>query len=139
MGWGSNSKNGRKPTHARGTVVWTDNTGVKPAPFAQNIPRYKESKIPDEYIPYLYPGSLWKVKVPLSPDTKIVGMSVLKPFYYPADMALVKVNSLVIYAGEVRSEERQSNGRIVSVPKHTFVASGGRHIITDFFYVVPVT
>lgn len=142
MGWGNSaSKWGRKPTRERGTVVWTDNSGAKPAPFAQAMPRYADTKeIPAEYEEHLYVGALWTATVPLNPDTRGGGQfPPVLPFYFPADQAVIKAKSLLIYAGVVRIEERLANDRIVSVPRHTFIAGDGRYIITDFSQVSPVT
>ena len=142
MGWGSSAnKWGRKPTRERGSVVWSDNSGAKPAPFAQAVPRFVETReIPKEYEEYLSVGALWQATVPMNPDTRGGGkFPPLLPYYYPADQAVVKIKSLMIYAGITRIDERESNGRIVSVPRHTFVAGDGRYIITDFSYVKPVT
>lgn len=142
MGWGNSaSKWGRKPTRDRGSVVWTDNSGAKPAPFAQAMPRYEDTKdIPAEYEEHLYVGALWTANVPLNPDTRGAGQfPPVMPFYFPADQAVIKLKSLLIYSGVVRIEERQANGRIVSVPRHTFIAGDGRYIITDFSQIKPVT
>jgi hypothetical protein len=143
MSWSNSANNkwGRRSTRDRGKVVWIDNSGAKPAPFAQAMPRYGETKpIPDEFEPHLYVGALWMASVPMNPDTRGAGQfPPLVPYYWPADQAIVKVKSLMIYAGIVRIEERESNGRIVSVPRHTFIAAAGRYIVTDFSTVSPVT
>ncbi len=137
----SANKWGRKPTRERGQVVWTDNSGAKPAPFAQAMPRYNDTRdIPVDYEPHLAVGALWTAAVPMNPDTRGGGkFPPLLPFYFPADQVVVKIRSLMIYAGIVRIEERESNGRIVSVPRHTFIAGDGCYIITDFSYIKPVT
>lgn len=143
MGWGNSaSKWGRKPTRDRGTVVWTDNSGAKPAPFAQNIPRYNETgPIPDEYQEHLYVGALWSANTALAPDPRMAGTKCppLQPVYWQAELAPIKNKSLMIYAGIIRIEERETNGRIVSVPRHTFIAGDGRYVVTDFTQVRPVT
>lgn len=144
MGWGGNSasKWGRLKTRDRGSVVWTDNSGAKPAPFAQSVPRYEETReIPEEYQEHLYPGALWSAVNALAPDPRSAGSKtpVLQPQWWQPETAPVKAKSLMIYAGIVRLEERESNGRIVSVPRHTFIAGDGRYIIVDFTHVKPVT
>lgn len=139
MAWGKAKQWGRRPTHERGPVVWSDKTGMKPAPFAQQLPRYGETKsIPDEYVALLEgPGSLWTTLVPLRPDARGGTYPPLVYHCYP-DVAPVKVRSLLIYAGIERVEERERNGRIVSVPRYTFIAGEGRYIINDFSYIAPV-
>ena len=142
MGWGNSAnKWGRKPTRDRGTVVWTDNSGAKPAPFAQAVPRYADTKeIPAEYAEHLYVGALWTATTAMNPDTRGGGkFPPLAPLYWQPEQAVIKIKSLLIYAGIVRTEERESNGRIVSVPRHTFIAGEGRFIINDFSFVAPVT
>lgn len=143
MSWGNSaSKWGRKRTSDRGEVVWSDKSGGKPAPFAQTIPRYAETgEIPTEYQEYLYVGALWSATVDLAPDPRIAGAKcpVLQPVYWQPELAPIKHKSFMIYAGIVRLEERQANGRIVSVPRHTFIAAGGRYTVIDFNHVKPVT
>lgn len=143
MGWGTNSasKWGRKSMRDRGRVAWTDNSGAKPAPFAQARPRYVATKeIPAEYEEHLYVGALWSANVALNPDTSGGGeFPSVMLCYHQADQAIIKLKSLLIYSGIVRGEEREKNGRIVTVLRHTFIAGGGRYIITDFSQVSPVT
>lgn len=143
MSWGNSAnKWGRKPTRDRGAIEWKDNSGAKPAPFAQNLPRYAEtSEIPENYEPYLVVGALWSALVALAPDPRSQGSKcpVLQAQYWQPESAPVKAKSLMIYAGVFRLEERESNGRIVSVPRHTFIAGDGRYIVLDFSQVRPVT
>lgn len=142
MSWGNSaSKWGRKRTSERGEVVWTDKSGGKPAPFAQQMPRYEEtSEIPVEYQEHLYVGALWSAQGAMLPDERSVGTKcpVLKQCWWQPENAPVKAKSLMIYAGIIRLEERESNGRIVSVPRHTFIAGDGRYVILDFNLVKPV-
>lgn len=142
MGWGSSNKWGRKPTHKRGPVVWSDNSGAKPAPFMQVMPKYEETRaIAPEHQDHLYVGAMWTAKIAMNTGAQVVGCKYppLVPTYWEQDKALVKLNSIMIYAGIVRIDEREANGRIVSVPRHSFVAGEGRYIITDFSHVTPVT
>lgn len=144
MAWGGNSANkwGRKPTHERGSVVWKDNSGAKPAPFAQDIPRFAETtNLADELQEHLYVGALWTAVQAMSADERSKGgkFPVLQPQWWQPETAPIKAKSLMIYSGIVRVDQRESNGRIVSVPRHTFIAGDGRYIVTDFSHVRPVT
>ncbi len=145
MSWGSGKKNkwGLKPTRERGQVVWTDNSGAKPAPFAQAFPKYDETRpIPPAYEEFLVIGSMWINKVPLNPDLRELGKCPfpgLVPMFWAPEQAVIKLKSLLIYSGIVRVDERERNGRIVSVPRHTFVCGDGRYIVTDFSHITPVT
>jgi hypothetical protein len=138
MGRFGNAK--KKSGNPRGKIVWVDNTGVKPAPFAQNIPRYTDNtEIPQAFEPYMYEGALWFSKTPMQPDPNASGMPHLNPMWWAAETAPVKVGSFLIYSGLIRVDERVSKDRIVSVPRHTFIAGGGRYIVTQFSYIAPVT
>lgn len=141
MGWGNNSNNGRKPTRKRGPVTWSDRSGGKPAPFAQVIPPYEKHPGPPlETIDHLVIGAMFSANLPLNPDPKSPGQFPhLVPHFWPAADALVTQKSLLIYTGVERVEERERNGRIVSVPRHTFFAGDGRYIVLDFTYITPVT
>jgi hypothetical protein len=142
MGWGNSaSKWGRKPTRDRGPIEWKDNSGAKPAPFVQVMPRYAETReIPAEFQEYLYIGALWTANQALAPDPKFQGTKcpVLQGQYWQPESALIKAKSFMIYAGIIRLEERESNGRIVNVLRHTFVAGDGRYVVSDFSLVRPV-
>ena len=143
MSWGNSaSKWGRKPTRDRGTVVWSDKSGGKPAPFAQAIPHFHEtSPIPPEFEPYLFNGALWSALQAMNPQDDDAGKypAVHPVWHDPGNNAVIKHRSVLMYAGLIRIDEREANGRIVSVPRHTFIAGGGRFIITDFSLVAPVT
>ena len=141
MSWGGTSakKWGRKPTRERGSVVWTDNSGAKPAPFMQVLPRYEETiGLLSEWEPLMYAGSMWTARIQMGPDAKTGAFPILVPTWGPPEQAIIKVNSLLIYTGTVRIDERESNGRIVSVPRHTFIAGNGRYIVTNFSFVCPI-
>lgn len=137
---GSASKWGRKPTRDRGEVVWKDNSGAKPAPFVQCVPRYEETKqIPGDYEPFFVVGAMWYTTVPLNPNIRNGGeFPHVVPVWRGGKSAVIKAKSFMIYAGIARIEEREKNGRIVSVPRHTFIAGDGRYIVTDFTYIKPV-
>lgn len=143
MSYGNSaSKWGRKRTSDRGEVVWTDKSGGKPAPFARAIPRYaKAREVPVKYQEHLYVGALWSAATALTPDPRMTGVKypVLQPVYGQPELAPIKHKSLMIYAGIVRLEEREANGRIVSVPRHTFIAGDGRYVVIDFNHVEPIT
>ena len=141
MAWGnSSSRWGRKPTSKRGSVVWTDKTGAKPAPFAKAIPRYNEPRAIDENnVQYLVPGTMWLSAMPLNPTTTAGAKFQALVYAWDNLSAMLKTNSMLIYAGEVRVEERERNGRIVSVTRHTFIAGDGRYIVNDFSFITPVT
>lgn len=138
---------GRKRTSERGKVVWLDKSGGKPAPFAQAIPRYAApGEIPAEYQEHLYVGALWSATAPLAAKPEMAGSKypilqlVNERFWLPEpELAPIKNKSLMIYAGLIRLEEREANGRIVSVPRHTFVAGAGRYVVVDFNHIKPVT
>ena len=141
MSWGSSSKNGRQPTHARGQVVWTDRAGGKPAPFVQAIPKLTETRaITPEKEQQLDVGTMWQAKFAMVVELQSAEAKfpVLTQTYWEQDKAPVKQNSVLIYSGIVRVEERNSDGRIISVPRHTFIAGEGRYIITNFELVAPV-
>lgn len=142
MAWGNSSnKWGRKPTRSRGKVVWSDNSGTKPAPFMKKLPRYSDpSDPPDGYADHFVVGALWIAKGALSPDPRISDgkYPVLQLAYWGQEQAVVPFGCMMIYAGLERIEERESNGRIVSVPRHTFIAGDGRYIINDWMSVAPV-
>lgn len=140
MSWGSNSSNGRKPTHKRGPVVWTDKSGGKPAPFAQDLPTYSDGVPPaEDVVDNLVIGAMFSANLPLNPARDGAGkFPHLIPHYWPENSALIKQKTLLIYTGMERIDERERNGRIISVQRHTFFAIDGRYIVTDFTYIAPV-
>ncbi len=143
MTWSnSGANNGRKRVRDRGSVVWNDNSGAKPAPFVQNLPRYEEPKhVPPEFQDHFYVGALWRANFSLMVNESTTGgkLAALTVQWWQPETAPIKARSLLVYAGIVRHEEIQSKGRIVTVPRHTFVAGDGRYIITDFSWIAPVT
>jgi hypothetical protein len=129
----------QKTTPKRSRVTWIDNTGSKPAPFVKNIHQYVETVISEEQLNHLVIGSLWLTRVPLSPDHKSGGeMLYLMPCYI-FETPELKPNSILIYSGPLRIEERAAKDKIVSVVRHTFVSSNGRYVITNFNNIAPVT
>lgn len=101
--------------------------------------RFKKIRnIPVDYEPHLCVGALWTVTVSMNSDTRAGSKF---PYLQPCspNTAIITLKSLMIYSGVVRVEERESNGRIVNVLRHTFVADGGRYIVTNFDYVKPIT
>lgn len=130
---------GPEINHQRTAVTWSDNSGAKPAPFAQALPKYEDTKnITAEFGEYLEVGALWKTKFAMSADSSGAKYPALITVWWEPEKAPIRANSILIYAGIVRIDERESNGRIVSVPRHTFIGGEGRYIITDFNYVTPV-
>jgi len=140
MAWSSTYK--KKRNASRSSVTWTDNSGAKPAPFAQAIPRYEETRpLPPGYEEHLYVGALWTNTFAMNPDMTEIGKCTfpgLVVMHWQAELATIKLKSMMIYSGIVRVDEREKNGRIVSVPRHTFVVGDGRYIVTDFSQIKPI-
>jgi len=143
MSWSNSGANlGRRKVRDRGSVVWKDNSGAKPAPFAQNLPRYEDPRpIPTEVQDYFYVGAMWQAKQALMINESSKGgkCPALTVQWWQPETAPVKLNSILIYADVIRHDEVQANGRIVTVPRHTFIAGEGRYIVTDFSWIAPVT
>src|SRR5262249_17810128 len=111
---------------------------------AQDIPHYSETtNLSEELQQHLYVGALWTATQAMEPDPRSKGGKFpgLQPKWWQPELAPVKAKSLMIYAGVVRIDERVGDrmSRIVSVPRHTFIAGEGRFIVTDFSMVRPVT
>lgn len=142
MSWSnSGTSGGRKRVRDRGPVVWKDNSGAKPAPFAQNLPRYEDPKpIPPEFMDHFYVGALWQAKFSLMINEASKGgkCPALVTQWWQPETAPIKAKSLLIYADVVRHDEMQASGRIITVPRHTFIAAEGRYIVTDFTCITPV-
>ncbi len=140
MSWSTSKNWGRKPVHERGQITWSDNTGIKPAPFAKPISRYNHiNDIPSEYENFLCVGTLWSAIHAMKPDLSSgASMPNLVPDFYTPLEAPVKQSSFLIYSGIVRVEEREQNGRIVSVSRHSFIAGDARYIILNFAHIKPV-
>ena len=51
---------------------------------------------------------------------------------------IVPKNAIMIYAGKVRIDKKATNGRVVSVPRHTFVTGSGRYIIENLGEIKPI-
>lgn len=141
MSWKlSGNKWGRKPTRERGEVVWIDRSCVRPAPFVQNIERYDFKDIPEDYVQHLCVGSLWVslerlyINVSNNPDMIVKASQ----RFSKKSIVLTDSNSLMIYAGTIRRDERENKGRIVSVSRHTFIINMARYIIVDFTSIKPI-
>jgi len=144
MGWSSSTKWGRKKTRNRGKVTWVDNSGAKPAPFMQDLPRYADvPTITEELEKSLTPGTMFSSLAILGVPDLAYGKTnnrkyqTLERWWY-AESAIVAPGQFLIYAGIVRIDERESNGRIVSVPRHTFIFGSGRYVINDFSLIQSV-
>ena len=137
MAWGSNSANrwGRKKTRDRGPVTWIDKSGAKPAPFVKKIPAYQAAPDIDEKLAEeLQPGVLFVSNWCLGNGAPKAGDSsflTLERWYW-TDSAIVQKGQFLMYSGVVRTDERKSDGRIVNVPRHTFIFGSARYIINDF-------
>jgi len=155
MGWSNDTKWGRKKTRNRGavtwiggrkktrnrgavTVTWIDKSGAKPAPFVQDLPRYVDAPaITDELIQSLVPGTMFVSLAILGIRSDAPGKTNNRKFqtlerWWHIETGIVQIGQLMIYSGVVRVDERESNGRIVSVPRHTFIFGSCRYIINDF-------
>ncbi len=137
MAWSRRAGNGLPPTRKRGKVQWTDKSGAKPAPFAQNMPRYVTGNEPvADVSDHFEIGALFAAVIPLSPDATTAERYPRLSAYYWDETALVKRNGLLIYTGEARVEERNKDGRIITALRHTFFTGNGRYIIVDFDLIV---
>jgi hypothetical protein len=138
MGSRNNTRRSRK---RRVAIKWKDNTGVKPAPFAQNIPRYMgESRLPEDIIDKLTVGTMFVSKCCLTLDSSVIAgrlQYLIRCWHEPS--ATVKAGSVLIYSGIVRVEERgkRTSDRTVSVPRHTFIVGSDRFIINDLGLIEP--
>lgn len=141
MTWGnSGSKWGRKKTRDRGPVEWVDKNGVKPAPFARDIPPNRAIvEPPPDVLDGLVVGTLFVANHELGTmysgkNMEGGALPALVPF---GPVRLVKLGDILLYAGPIRLEERQVNGRIVTVLRHTFIVAGNRFVVTDLSSVRP--
>jgi len=141
MAWSNSTRNGRRRVRDRGNVVWLDNTGSKPAPFARHLTRFEhQHQINAEYEPYLTVGMMWITLNGFTVDVPVDGTpcQVLRPVWYDDESVPIKKGSLMMYAGTVRVEEREYKGRVITVPNHTFVLNGARYVVYDVEYIKPV-
>lgn len=138
---GSGSTWGRKPTHKRGPVTWTDDSGTTPAHFLKQYPTYVETIEPSgDLASCLYVGSLWLSTLPFILDAKGSGrFPRLLPLHGKRCVPTVAAQSTMIYTGPERlDEQKKKNGRIVSVVRHTFLIAGTRYVIADLSSLVPL-
>jgi hypothetical protein len=136
MSW-NNTNFGRKRTRDRGKVTWIDKSGKKPAPFMQDLPSYSENfNITREIEQSLVPGTMFASLFVLGVE-RVRGETKNRKFQtlsrsWDVNTATILPGQFLICAGMVRIDERESNGRIVSAPKYTFIFGSGRYIINDF-------
>lgn len=121
------------------TIKWKDNTGAKPAPFAQPKQRFYNDTIDadiEALQPWLVPGALWVAKVSMAPNPHAPSteFSYLTYTYVRSGgtSALVMRGALAMYAGAIHVDEaRDGHSKTVRVWRHTFIVSGGRYVIVD--------
>lgn len=94
---------------------------------------------------HLVVGSLWTAALDMSntsnypPDTyKQHELPYLWHASYYQNKAILS-GSVGVYTGIVRVEEADRAGRLMQVPRHTFLFGGTRYLVPDLFFVAPVT
>ena len=134
-------------SHRHKKVLWkTDRTVDSPA---RPVPYMGDTTVPpdriDDYERCLYAGALFIVKKPLITATLGRGYSPPPhPFLVESIHAFsptVWDGSIAIYSSIVRVEEQHRglrDGGIVRVPRHSFIISGTKYLITNLALVDPV-
>lgn len=122
----------------RSTITWKDNTGAKPAPFAQAKQSFQGGSAEYDYealLPWLVPGTLWIAKEAMTPNLSVPSKFpyLERTYVWPGGQeALVMPGSAAMYAGAIHVDEsRDAHGKIVRVWRHTFIVSGGRYVVVD--------
>jgi hypothetical protein len=109
------------------------------------LPPYAPPVVPQGFSDHMHVGAMWQTIVALEPvDVRGYPLQTLRTWvnyggWQQSAPAPISQNSLLMYAGEIRLDERASGDRIVSVPRHTFIVGNGRYIITEFSLIRPVT
>lgn len=133
-------KRGKK---SRGKVEWVDRTGALPAPFARKLPTFTgNTHVPDEYANELIVGTLWFATTPL--DFSDVSdapneIPTISPTWSQNPDKCANIGSIMIYAGEIRRDERGKGDMIVSAIRHAFVSNGRLGVINHFSNVRPIS
>lgn len=128
----------RGKSSSKGKIVWTNKNFSPAAPFA-NLPKYVQPKVPRELERYLTIGSMWIATYDLTVSTRNWKLPIITAWsLYDSAIPLIKKTSNLIYAGTIRTEELESNGRVINAIRHTFIASNSRAILFNFNLLVPV-